>query len=146
MALYKLSTKEAILLNLETAINGISGISFVDWQRVYDQGITEDRYPFVFINDLRIDKVKMLKNITKNEFMVGLASGVWAVEIDGVMENLGTKLNIFMESLKDAVIADRSRNGCAYTTNITTIETDAGNRYPQEIFVIMLNIKFFSKE
>jgi len=100
MALYKLSTKEAILLNLETAINGISGINFVDWQRVYDQGITEDRYPFVFINDLRIDKVKMLKNITKNEFMVGLASGVWAVEIDGVMENLGTKLNTFMESLK----------------------------------------------
>lgn len=144
--IYKRGTKEAILLNIETAINAISGIGFVDWQRVYDQSITKDRYPFMFINDVRTDKTKMLKNITKNLFMVGLVGGVWGEEVDGVMENLGTKLNTFVESIKDSVIADRTRNGEAYTTNITVIETDAGNRWPQAIFVLMLEIIFFSEE
>ena len=69
---YKRGTKEAILLNIETAINAVSGISFVDWQRVYDQSITKDRYPFMFINDVRTDKTKMLSDITKNQFIVGL--------------------------------------------------------------------------
>lgn len=146
MATYKRGTKEAILLNLETAVNTVSGIQFVDWQRVYDQHLTKDRYPFTFINDVRIDKTKMLKDITKNTFMVGLVAGVWGVEVDGVMENVGTKMNTFMEALKDVVIADRSRNGEAYTTNMDVIETDAGNRYPQAIFVIMLDITFFSSE
>lgn len=144
--LYKRGTKEAILLNLETAVNGVSGVSFVDWQRVYDQNLQKDRYPFVFINDVRVDKTKMLKDITKNNFMVGLVAGVWGEETDGVMENMGTKMNTFMEALKDAVIADRSRNGEAYTTNMDVVETDAGNRYPQAIFVIMLTIIFFSAE
>jgi len=146
MTLYKRGTKEAILLNLETAINAVSGIGFVDWQRVYDQSITKDRYPFMFINDARVDKVKMLKDITKNTFMVGLVGGVWGEEVDGVMENLGTKLNTFSEAVKDAVVADRSRGGEAYTTDISVIETDSGNRWPKAIFVIMLDIIFFSVE
>lgn len=144
--IYKRGTKEAILLNLETAVNGIAGVAFVDWQRVYDQSLQKDKYPFVFINDVRTDKTKLLKDITKNELMVGLVGGVWGIEIDGVMENCGTKMNTFVEALKDAAIADRSRNGEAYTTNMDVIETDAGNRYPQAIFVIMLNIIFFSSE
>jgi hypothetical protein len=146
MATYQKGTKENILLNLETAINAINGIQFVDWQRVYDQSLTKDRYPFIFINDVRTDKTKMLSDITKNEFMVGLVGGVWAEEVSGVMENLGTKLNTFVEAVKDAVITDRSRNSNAYTTDITVIETDAGNRWPQAIFVMMLNIIFFSSE
>ena len=82
MSLYKRGTKEGILLNIETAINAVSGIGFVDWQRVYDQSITRDRYPFMFINDVRTDKIKMLKDITKNTFMVGLVGGVWGEDID----------------------------------------------------------------
>ena len=143
---YKRGTKEAILLNIETAINAVSGISFVDWQRVYDQSITKDRYPFMFINDVRTDKTKMLSDITKNQFIVGLVGGVWAEEVDGVMENLGTKLNTFIEAVKDAVVADRSRNAEAYTTNIMVVETDAGNRWPQAIFVMMVDVIFFSSE
>ena len=144
--LYKKGTKEAILLNIETAINAISGIGFVDWQRAYDQSLTKDRYPFVFINDLRTDKVKLLKDITKNDFMIGIVSGVWGEEISGVMENVGTKMNAHYEILKGAIVADRSRNGEAYTTDVDTTETDMGNRYPQAIFVITLTVKFFSED
>jgi len=142
MATYKTATKEAILTNIETAINTIAGIQFVDWQRIYDQGIDKTRCPGCYINDIRTDKTKLLRDITKNEFLVGIVGFVWADE----GESLGTVLNTFMEAIKDAVILDRSRNGNAYTTNIEVIETDMGSRHPQGTFAMKLNVIFFSVE
>ena len=140
--LYKKSSKELIITNLAVAINAISGIKYVDYQRIYDQSVTADKCPGVFINDIRIDKEKILKDITKNTWLVGLVGFVWAEDA----ENVGTVMNVFMEKVKDATITDRSRDGNAYTTDITTIETDGGNRHPQGVFVVACEIIFFSAE
>lgn len=142
MATYQRGTKEAILTDLYNAINAISGIQFVDWQRTYDENITKERCPGVFINDIRTDKTKLLKDVTKNGLMVGIVGWVWAD--DG--EELGTVLNTFIENVKDAIITDRGRSSNAYTTDIDTIQTDGGNIHPQGQFIIMLSITFFSSE
>ena len=63
-----LGTKEAILTSLDTAISAISGIAYVDWQRSDPLGIDPDRYPGVFINDLRTDRIQLLGDIWKNNY------------------------------------------------------------------------------
>lgn len=142
MTTYVKTTKEAVMTALGAKFSAISGIAFVDYQRVYDQGIDKARCPGVYLNDVRIDKEKLLSDITKNEFTIGVVGFVWA-EDD---ENLATILNTFLESCKDAVISDRSLGGIVYTTNIDVIETDGGNRHPQGMFVMMLLVTFFSSE
>jgi len=142
MSIYVKTTKEAIMTALGVKFNAISGIKFVDYQRVYDQGIDKARSPGVFLNDVRIDKEKLLSDITKNEFTIGVVGFVWAEED----ENLATILNAFLETCKDAVVSDRRLVGTVYTTNIDVIETDGGNRHPQGVFVMMLLVTFFSSE
>ena len=97
-----LGTKEAILKSLDTAISGIliPKIAYVDWQRSDPTGIDPSRYPGVFINDLRIDRVQLLGDIWKNTYTVALVGFVWA-EDD---ENLGTVLNTFITAVKTAVL------------------------------------------
>jgi len=137
---YTKSTKEAILDNLATAISGISGIGFVDYQRVYNSSITQDKYPGVFINDIRTDKVRLLKDIVKNLFSVELVCWVWASDT----QDLGTEMNSFMEKVKSAVLNDITRGGNAFNTKLTIVETDAGSRHPQGLFVCAVEITFFS--
>ncbi len=74
--------------------------------------------------------------------MVGLVAFVYVLE-DG---DLSTALNAFVRSIKTVVVADKTRGSKAYTTQITTISTDAGTHHPQGVAVIMLNIIFYSSE
>jgi len=142
MSYYGKGTKEGILASLETALNTISGIKFVDYQRIYDAGITPDQYPGVFINDIEVRKEQVLKDIVRNTFSVGLVLWVWARE----GEDLATKLNTFVENVKDAVMADPYRDSNAYSTRIMTIATDAGSRYPQGLGLMTLEIIYFGDE
>ena len=135
-----LGTKEGILTSLDTAISAVSGIAYVDWQRSDPTGIDPDRYPGVFINDLRIDRVQLLGDIWKNTYTVALVGFVWA-EDD---ENLGTILNTFITAVKTAVLDDISRNSNAYDTDIEVIATDAGSKHPQGEFIMSLLILFYS--
>ncbi|TET09093.1 hypothetical protein E3J84_05505 [Candidatus Aerophobetes bacterium] len=135
-----LGTKEEILKSLDTAISAVSGIAYVDWQRSDPTGIDPDRYPGVFINDLRIDRVQLLGDIWKNTYTVALVGFVWA-EDD---ENLGTILNTFITAVKTAVLGDISRNNNAYDTDIEIIATDAGSKHPQGEFIMSLLILFYS--
>ena len=139
---YGKGTEEGILGNLYTVINNISGIKFVDWQKIYDSGITPDRYPGVFINHIRTDKKRLLKNIIKNTMAVALVSWVWATDI----ENLGTKMNDFITSIRDAVAADPTRSNNAYNTVIQAVTTDGGSRHPQGMGIISLVITYFSEK
>jgi len=139
---YGKGSKEAILSNLGSELGEITGIQFVDYQRVYNSGIDKDKYPGVFINDLRTDKTRVLKDVVRNIFTVGIVGFVW-VDDD---EDLATELNSFMESVKDKLMEDNTRSSNAYDTRITTIETDAGSRHPQGVFIIILEILFFSSE
>jgi len=135
-----LGSKEAILKSLDVAISAVSGIAYVDWQRSDPTGIDPSRYPGVFINDLRIDRIQLLGDIWKNNYTVALVGFVWAE--DG--ENLGTILNTFITAVKTAVLADISRNSNAYDTDVEVIATDAGSKFPQGEFIMSLLILFYS--
>lgn len=143
-----LGTKEGILTSLDTAISAISGIAYVDWQRSDLTGIDPDRYPGVFINDLRTDRIQLLADVWKNNYTVVLVGFVWAQgegEDEGVPEEkLGTILNTFITAVKTAVLADISRNSNAYDTDIEVIVTDAGSKHPQGQFIMTLAILFYS--
>lgn len=142
MATYGKGTKEEIMNHLGTAMSAITGIKFVEYQKKYDSDMKANKCPGVYINDVRIDKEKILEDVVKNTFQVGIVGFVYALS----GQVLSTVLNTFMEQVKDAVIGDRSRGGKAYDTKIILIETDAGSRYPQGMFVVMLSVVFFSDE
>ncbi len=138
-----LGTKEGILTSLDTAISAVAGIAYVDWQRSDPTGIDPERYPGVFINDLRTDRVQLLGDIWKNNYTVALVGFVWADE-DSEPDTLGTVLNTFITAVKTAVLDDISRNNNAYDTDIEVIVTDAGSKHPQGEFIMTLAILFYS--
>ncbi len=140
--LYTKTTKEAIINTIGAAMESIPGILYVEYQKQYDQDIDKSKCPGLFVNDLRIDKTKMLKDITRNDFTIGLVGFVWAE----TGENLSTIMNTFLETIKDKLTVDRTWGGTVYTTNIDVIETDGGSKHPQGIFVIMTTVRFFSTE
>lgn len=143
MAYYGKGTKEGIMNYLGTAMNGITGIKFVDYQKVYDAGIKIEKCPGVYLNDVRVDKTKILKDIIKDIFTVGLVGYVHAKQ----NEKLSTVLNTFMELVKDKIIVDPTYyNYNIYDSRILVIETDAGSRHPQGMFVMMVEVIFFSSE
>ena len=142
MTLYAKGSKEGVLTNLYTVINAIEGLKFVDWQRAYNSSINKSRCPGAYINDVRTDKKILLKDITRNDFQVGI---VGFVHVDASVD-LGTALNTHIINLKTAIMADRQRNDNAYTTNIEIVETDGGNLNPQGVVVIMIKIIYFSTD
>lgn len=140
MAYYGLGTKEAILSDLETQLKTISGIKTVDYQRTDPRGASPERYPGVFINDLRTDREQKLGDIWKNTFTAVLVGFVWA-QPD---EDLVTKMNSFIVTTKGKVLADPYRNNNARDTNVDTIVTDGGAYHPQGQFMMTLTIIFYS--
>ena len=146
MGYYGFGTKEAILNNLGTELEELTVnavlIKFVEYQRSHFQGASPDKYPGVFVNDVRTDKVKMLSDITRNEFAAALIGFVWAKD----SEELSTLVHAWIEAMKDKVIADRTRGSQAYDTEIQAVVTDGGNRHPQGQFIIMINIIYYSQE
>jgi len=139
---YGLGSKEEIMANLDTALNEIPDINFVDYQRISFSGIQPDDYPGCFINDVRVDKTRLLKDIVKNSFGAAIPGWVWADDD----ENLITKLNAWVETIKDKIMEDPTRGSKAYDTLITSIETDGGSRHPQGLVMLILDIIFFSQE
>ena len=142
MSYYGLGTKEEILANLDTVINTVTGIVFVDYQRIQASGASIDKYPGVYINDAATDKERLLKDLVRNIFGVQLILWVWAAKD----EDLITKQNVFVEEVKDKVMADITRGSKAYNTMIENINTDAGSRHPQGMAIINMAIIFYSNE
>jgi len=142
MSYFGTGTKEEILANLDTVIRTVTGIKFVDYQKVRASGASADKYPGAFINDASTDKERLLKNLVRNMFGVQLILWVWA-KAD---EDLITKQNAFIEEVKDKVMADPTRGSKAYDTVIESISTDAGSRHPQGMAIINLAIPFYSEE
>lgn len=142
MSYYGKGTKENIMNYLGTTLNTITGIKFVEYQKGYDSGLTVNRCPGCYVNDVRVDKIRILKDVVKNTFQVGILGFVWAQND----ENLSTILNAFMEQVKDKVVTDPTCNNNAYDSRTLIIETDAGSRHPQGMFVMMLEIIYFSSE
>lgn len=141
-AYYGIGTKEGIFTNLDTEIKKISGIKTVEWQRTERRGIAQHKYPGVFINDLRVDRKQLLKNIWKNVHTIMLVGFVWAT----TSENLGTKMNTFIVATKQKVLVDVSRNSNAYDTDIETVATDGGSYHPQGQFIMSVIVTYFTRE
>ena len=142
MGYFGTGTKEEILANLDTVLRTISGIKFVDYQKIRASGASVDKYPGIFINDAATDKERLLKDLVRNIFGVQLVCWVWA-KAD---EDLITKQNVFMETIKDKVMADPTRGSKAYDTVIENVTTDAGSRHPQGQAIVNMAIIFYSEE
>jgi len=142
VAYYGLGTKEEILGNLDTVLNTITGIKFIDYQRVRASGASTDKYPGIYINDASTEKQRLLRDLVRNVFGVQLVCWVWAKKD----EELITVMNAFMEIAKGKVMADPTRGSKAYDTVIENVATDAGARHPQGMAVINLAIIFYSEE
>ena len=142
MSYFGTGTKEEILANLDTVINTVTDIKFVDYQRIRASGASRDKYPGVYINDAATDKERLLKDLVRNMFGVQLILWVWAA----ANEDLITKQNAFIEDVKNKVMADLTRGSKAYDTVIESISTDAGSRHPQGMAIINMAIPFYSEE
>jgi len=140
---YGPGTKEEILANLETVLNTITGIKFVDYQRTQTSGASAGNYPGIFINDLGADKQRLLKDLVKNDPLgVSLVCFVWATKD----EDLLTKLNDFIEVVKGKIMLDPTRGSKAYDTVIESERTDGGSRHPQGEAIINLAIPFYGED
>lgn len=139
-AFYGVGTEEGVLASLKTALDAVAGIKFVDYQRIQASGVNPEMYPGAYINSLRTDKKKLLKDLFKNTYGVAIVGWVWATA-EGT---LGTQMNAFFELVKNAVLVDTTRGSNAYDTVLQSISTDGGSRYPQGMGVFQLTITYFS--
>lgn len=146
MSYFAKGSKEGILANLYSVLSTLSAphaLQFLDYQRVYpNTGGRISDYPGCYLNDMRIDKVRLLKDIVHNVFTVALVCWLWAQN----ESQLATEMNAFYEAIKDKIMADTTRNNNAYDTVIQSVATDAGSRSPQGQFIIVLQIPFWSDE
>ncbi len=139
---YGIGIKENIFEDLETQLRTISGISHVEWQRSDRRGVAQHLYPGVFINDLRVDRTQVLKNVWKNVHTIMLVGFVWANED----ENLGTMLNSWIVQMKQKTLADPSRDSNAYDTDVETIVTDGGSYHPQGQCIMSVMVTYYTRE
>lgn len=142
MSYYGKGTEIEILTNLYNQLSAITGIQFVDFQRIQASGIDPTKYPGCFINSVRTDKQRLLKDIVRNSYAVGVVGWEWAEEA----ENLMTVLSTFIDAVKLKIMTDPTRGSKAYSTDIRSIVTDSGSRHPQGMFIMMLDILYFSSE
>jgi len=140
MPYYGLGTKEGILANIDTVLNTIDGIKFVDYQRILASGIGPEKYPGSFINDVSTDKERLLKDLYRNVFGCSLVCWVWAT----VDEKLATKMNAFEVIVRGKIMADPTRGDKAYDTVIENISTDGGSRHPQGMTILNTAIVYYS--
>ena len=139
---YGLGTKESILANLKVVLDTVTGIMFVDYQRIRASGASVDKYPGAYINDVATDKTKLLKDVIRNMFGVQLVLWIWAAKD----EDLITKQNAFVEAVKTKIVIDLTRNNQAYDTVIESVTTDSGSRHPQAMAIVNMLIVFYSEK
>jgi len=139
---YGPGTKEEILKDIDTQLNTIEGIKFIDYQRVLSSGIGPEKYPGAFINDVSTDKERLLKDLSRNIFGCSLVCWVMAAKD----EDLATKMNAFVVIVKGKIMKDPTRGKKAYDTVIESISTDGGSRWPQGMTILNTAIVFYSED
>jgi len=150
---YGKGDKDTIMSTIATAIQNITTIDlgsrtdvYTDYQRAYDAASSPDKFPGAFVNDVTEDKHQLLSDICKNTFTVGIVGWVRAGVLVGTTtpENLWTKMNDFVQAIKDVVQADPSLGQQAYKTVCTRVRTDAGSRWPVGVFAMVFTVIYFS--
>lgn len=142
---YGLGAKATIILNVSALIKpGITGVVFVDYQRVYDSSIGPEKMPGAFVNDVVEEKEKILSNVFKNKLQIGVVGWTRAETVDGVDENLWAKMNTFAQAIISKIDADPSIGNQCLSATCSRITTDSGARFPVGIFVIIIEVVYFS--
>jgi len=138
---YGFGVKATIIANIAALIKpGIAGVVFVDYQRAYDTGIGPEKMPGAFVNDVVEEKEKILSNVFKNKVQIGVV--VWTRA--EAAENLWTKMNTFAQAIIAKIDADPSIGNQAYSATCSRITTDSGARHPVGVFVIIIEVIYFS--
>jgi hypothetical protein len=142
---YGLGVKATIMSNIAALIKpGIAGVVFVDYQRAYDTGVGPEKMPGAFINDVVEEKEKILSNIFKNKVQIGIVGWTRAGTVGGVDENLWAKMNTFAQAIIAKIDADPSIGNQAYSATASRITTDSGARFPVGVFVIIIEVIYFT--
>lgn len=142
MAYCGLGNKETIISQIASLISGIPGVAFVDYQRAYNTGVTPDKFPGAFVNDIDEEKEKILLNLYKNTLRVGIVAWTRAE----ASENLWSKVNTFIQAILAKLADSPSLNSQAYTSKVVRVTTDSGSRHPIGVFAIVVEVIYFSEK
>jgi hypothetical protein len=140
MAYYGFGDKETIIGQVASLISSISGVAFVDYQRAYDTGITPDKFPGAFVNDIDEAKEKILLDLYKNTLQIGIVAWTRA----NASENLWSKVNTFIQAILAKLADSPTLNSQAYSSRVTRVTTDSGSRHPIGVFAIVIEVIYFS--
>ena len=139
---YGYGSKALIIAKIASLVSSISGVVFCDYQRAYDTGIGPEKMPGAFVNDISEEKEKKLSDIFRNRVQFGIVGWTRATE----NENLWTKMNDFSIAIIKKINADPSLGNQSYSATPSRITTDSGARHPVGLFVIIVEVIYFSKD
>jgi hypothetical protein len=118
-----MSKRESIAANIVTTIDGISAIALVTREPFDFTKLSNAQFPAVIVQtseenreDVTIGGSTIKRIGTIDYKLIGYVKGV----------TIDTDRNALIESLEEALDADRTRGGYALDTQIITVETDEG--------------------
>jgi len=122
-----MSKRESIAANLVTTIDGISAVQLVTREPFDFTKLSNAQFPAVIVQtseenreDVTIGGSNIKRIGTIDYKLIGYIKGV----------NIDTDRNALIESLEEALDADRTRGGYALDTQVITVETDEGSIAP----------------
>lgn len=122
-----MSKRESIAANLVTTIDGISAVALVTREPFDFTKLSNAQFPAVIVQtseenreDVTIGGSTIKRIGTIDYKLIGYVKGV----------TIDTDRNALIESLEEALDADRTRGGYALDTQVITVETDEGSIAP----------------
>jgi len=141
MACYNKGSKINIMTAFALAIKpGILGVNFVDFQRDYDTGITPEKMPGAFVNDVFEEKRFLLGDVVLNTLQVGVVCWTRA----SASESLWEKLNTFIQAIIDSVYNSAALASEVASVSCERVGTDSGSRHPVGVAVVMFRVLYYS--
>lgn len=118
-----MSKRESIAANIVTTIDGISAVQLVTREPFDFTKLSNAQFPAVIVQtseenreDVTIGGSTIKRIGTIDYKLIGYVKGV----------TIDTDRNALIESLEEALDADRTRGGYALDTQVITVETDEG--------------------
>jgi hypothetical protein len=136
------ATPEQIGASLETALKSIVGVNKLQRvDRQHHEDFDNYAYPSGYINDVRRDITRVLKNVLK-------VVHTFDIIVFGRSEggDLATLLNTLMDDSCAAIIADPTRGGIAYNTRVLRTDTDEGFYEPVYVAAIMVEVHYLARK
>jgi len=133
------TTKNAVLLGLETALKTISDIAGVDRKAIGVEEYEGDKG--CFLADVRELRKTVLKDCIVVTYTAQVVVWVYNEEPDA---DLSGDLNLLIEEVKSALQNYFTLEGIVYKVIISQVDTDAGFEWPKAYGTFTLDILFLS--